>query len=96
MKFLSIAVTMVVCLVSAQDQHPLRAVPDDNLAYPVLITLNNGSTGSGFFLNTSNEIYLVTAKHVLFNLSTGQLLDKTFEILSYSRDVTDHMQMYSQ
>jgi hypothetical protein len=44
-----------------------RAIPDDNLAYPVLITLGNGSSGSGFFLNTSDAVYLVTAKHVLFN-----------------------------
>src|SRR5665213_1810257 len=27
-----------------------RAIPDDNLAYPVLITLGN-STGSGFYVN---------------------------------------------
>jgi hypothetical protein len=35
-----------------------RAIPDDNLAYPVLITLKNGSTGSGFFVNTGRAVYL--------------------------------------
>jgi hypothetical protein len=45
-----------------------RAIPDDNLAYPILISLKAGSVssfGSGFCLDTSNATYLVTAKHVL-------------------------------
>jgi hypothetical protein len=28
-----------------------RAIPDDNLAYPVLLSLDTGSNGSGFFLD---------------------------------------------
>ncbi len=72
-----------------QAQQPIRALPDDNLAYPVLITLRSGGTGSGFYLNTKSEIYLVTAKHVLFNQKTGIPLDTSFELLSYSKDVSD-------
>jgi hypothetical protein len=63
-----------------------RAIPDDNLAYPVLITLRNGATGSGFYINTGQAIYLVTAKHVLFDLNTQNLLDATADILSYPAD----------
>jgi len=66
-----------------------RAIPDDNLAYPVLITLKNGATGSGFYLNTDKAIYLVTAKHVLFDPATNRLLDRELELLSYSRDPSD-------
>src|SRR5271169_2963059 len=66
-----------------------RAIPDDNLAYPVLITLKNGSTGSGFFLNTDKAVYLVTAKHVLFHPATNRLLDRELELLSYSKDSSD-------
>jgi len=66
-----------------------RAIPDDNLAYPVLITLKNGSTGSGFYLNTSKAVYLVTAKHVLFDPKTQKLLGTALELLSYSKDPSD-------
>jgi hypothetical protein len=66
-----------------------RAIPDDNLAYPVLITLRNGSTGSGFYLNNGKAIYLVTAKHVLFNEANHQLIDLGLDLLSYSKDPTE-------
>jgi hypothetical protein len=70
-------------------QNPSRALPDDNLAYPVLITLKNGSTGSGFYLNTQTAIHFVTAKHVLFDLNTNKILDTSFDLLSYSGDLSD-------
>ncbi len=38
--------------------HARRTIPDDNLAYPVLVTLSTGGTGSGFFLNTAPATYL--------------------------------------
>lgn len=45
----------------------MRNIPENNLAYPVLISLASGNLGSGFQLNTGEKIYIVTAKHVLFN-----------------------------
>jgi hypothetical protein len=45
----------------------MRVIPDNNLAYPVLVTLNNGSSGSGFLLNTETHNYFITARHVLFD-----------------------------
>ena len=76
-----------------------RAIPDDNLAYPVLINLTdcasnvNSIQGTGFFLNAPSATYLVTARHVLFNeaarLAPNQsrpLQCKTAELLSYSRN----------
>jgi hypothetical protein len=77
-------VALIGAVVDAQ-----RAIPDDNLAYPVLISLKNGSSGSGFYLNDGKAIYLVTAKHVLFDPVTQRLMDVTAELLSYSKDPAD-------
>jgi hypothetical protein len=67
-----------------------RSIPEDNLAYPVFITISDGqSTGSGFFLNAPKATYLVTAKHVLFDPSSHRLRGQKADLLSYSRDLTD-------
>jgi hypothetical protein len=63
-----------------------RAIPDDNLAYPVLVSLDTGSNGSGFFLNTGSCLYLVTAAHVFFDETSGALRGKLATLLSYSKD----------
>jgi S1-C subfamily serine protease len=68
---------------------PVRAIPADNLAYPVLITLKNGSTGSGFYISTGQGAYLVTAKHVLFDPKTNKLVDVALDLLSYAKDPSD-------
>ncbi len=75
-----------------------RAIPDDNLAYPVLINLTDCSNvtsiqGTGFFMVAKSVVYLVTARHVLFNASVNPapnqprpLLCKKGELMSYSKD----------
>jgi hypothetical protein len=71
-----------------------RAVPDDNLAYPVMVSLrlNNGaaSLGSGFYLNRPNGLYFVTAKHVIFTQKNGEVPDAELELMSYSKDFSTH------
>ncbi|MGB7098434.1 MAG: trypsin-like peptidase domain-containing protein [Xanthobacteraceae bacterium] len=73
-------------------------IPDDNLAYPVLVILKNksGATlgfGSGIYFGTANAEYLVTAKHVIAsglpNEKTGQaqVPDLVLELVSYSKDL---------
>ncbi|MGA2774339.1 MAG: serine protease [Bryobacteraceae bacterium] len=70
--------------------HTLRALPDDNLAMPVLITFKNGSSvGSGFFFDNGISIYLVTAKHVLFDPNTHKFYDTECQLVSYSSDLSD-------
>lgn len=65
----------------------MRALPDNNLKYPVLISFEDGGTGSGFFLNNSDQsLYLVTAKHVLFNPENSLLRTKSIKITSYAED----------
>lgn len=63
-----------------------RALPDDNLAFPVLVSLDTGSTGSGFFLSTDTNTYFVTAAHVLFDETSGNFIAKKVTLLSYSKD----------
>jgi S1-C subfamily serine protease len=72
-----------------------RAVPEDNLAYPVLLIIKNGK-GSGFFLNTATVQYLVTANHViaedpsLFDPATKMYKpDAELQAISYSADPAD-------
>jgi hypothetical protein len=62
-----------------------RAIPDDNLGYPVLITTPSGNTGSGALVNTSGALFFVTAKHVLFDKG-GKLREQAAQLLSYSKD----------
>lgn len=45
----------------------MRNIPDNNLAYPVYIKLDNGGTGSGFLLNTGDKMFLISAKHVFLD-----------------------------
>jgi hypothetical protein len=77
-----------------------RAIPDDNLAYPVLISLADNSSGSGFFLNSASAVYLVTAKHVLFkerpkqeinpqNPDPLELRSGKATLVCYSKDPSD-------
>jgi hypothetical protein len=66
----------------------LRAIPDDNLAYPVYVTAGI-SSGSAFYLCVGTTIFLVTAKHVLFDPKTNQLYSSVATLLSYSKDLAD-------
>jgi hypothetical protein len=77
-------------LVLTGPAHAQRSIPDDNLAYPVLVQFPD-EKASGFYLNTGKSIYLVTAKHVLFTPPTGNppmshLRGGPMTLLSYPRD----------
>ena len=65
----------------------MRALPDDNLCYPVCIELSNGSFGSGFLLNTGQTLFLGTAKHVLFDRQ-GALVAQSATGTSFTSDLT--------
>lgn len=45
----------------------MKNIPENNLAYPILIKNENGGSWSGFFLIANQKQYLVTARHVLFD-----------------------------
>ncbi|MBF0216938.1 MAG: trypsin-like peptidase domain-containing protein [Candidatus Omnitrophica bacterium] len=67
-----------------------QAIPENNLRYPVLLTLDDGSTASGFYFNyEAKDLFFVTAKHVLFRKDeTGVLKAKSARLLSYPLPVT--------
>ncbi|HTD68430.1 MAG TPA: trypsin-like peptidase domain-containing protein [Candidatus Limnocylindria bacterium] len=59
-------------------------VPENISEFPVQIEIG-GSMGSGFFVMTSNRVFLVTAKHVLFDIaSTNRSLPLRGSTLSFS------------
>lgn len=80
---------LIVLTVLCSDVSARRAVPDDNLAYPVLVTLKSGVQGSGFFLNLQTAMFLVTARHVLFKEGTDDLLASEADLRSYAKDPND-------
>jgi len=65
-----------------------RTVPDDYLALPVLVELDTKATATGFYLGDGKYIYLVTAKHVLFDTSKT-LKSNGATLTSYPGDPTD-------
>lgn len=81
-----ISVACLCLLAFATTAQGQRAIPDDNLAYPVLVQVAGDGEASGFFLNTETAVYLVTAKHVLFDLQTNLLRGPQALLLSYPRD----------
>jgi hypothetical protein len=54
-------------MITSPEVNAMRQIPNDYLAYPVLIQLNNGSIATGFYFDDSRSVYLVTARHVLFS-----------------------------
>lgn len=64
-------------------------LPLNNLAYPVRILIGN-SSGSGFIIEYKNQLYIVTAKHVLYqqNQATKEfsLWDKKMKVITYPLD----------
>jgi hypothetical protein len=77
---------IVVCLVfPASIVRAQRSIPEDNLAYPVLVQFPDG-LASGFYINTITSTYLVTAKHVIFDPQSGNVRSGPMTLLSYPRD----------
>jgi hypothetical protein len=68
-----------------------RLIPDDNLSYPVLIRIG-ATAGSGFYLATEKDVFLVTAAHVLFEPDRRTLIAMQAEALSYASDPKERTQ----
>ena len=78
---------MLIALASLS--HGSRAIPDDNLSYPVLVTIGDKSNASGFYLRDGIHLYFVTARHVLFESNQDTLKSQYAVCLSYSEDPND-------
>lgn len=67
----------------------MRYLPEDNLSYPVLIQIGNGS-GSGFYFISERKFFLVTALHVLYKVEdpTKPLRANTLKLTCYDRNIS--------
>ena len=65
MKKQFLALILLICGCSYGS--PGQALFYGAVSAPVLITLQNGETGSGFYLSCSNHLFLATARHVLLD-----------------------------
>ena len=84
-----IFISVIFIFLSVNDASSIRTAPNDALGFPVKITLNDGTTGIGFYLNDDPFTYLVTAKHTLFIKNSSTLKAKKAELTSYGRDPND-------
>lgn len=78
-----------------------RYLFDNNLSFPVLITLDTGFSGSGFFLRTKDAYYLITARHVLYDLDWKtnryiKLFNEKLTILFYDPNLTNKEPGYTE
>jgi hypothetical protein len=66
----------------------MRALPDNNLSYPVLVEIGKGS-GSGFYFRTDDKLFLVTARHVLYDVDNKScpLRDTSVILTSYDESI---------
>ena len=67
-------------------------LPPHALSLPVLISLSSGESGSGFFIGTSNHLFLATASHVLFDKNTHKLQCNQANVSWYFDDGTNFYQ----
>jgi Trypsin-like peptidase domain len=88
-------VLFAASLATANESTPRRALPDDNLAYPVLVEVplagnpGNASSGTGFYLDVRGYTFLITARHVVFASDTDTLKGKQMKLTSYGQRTGD-------
>lgn len=87
--FLVLWLVVILLLTVAVDVGATRDIPDDNLAYPVLVTLDSNVSASGFYLKTDRHAYFVTARHVLIDETKNTPACGGATLLSYPRDSAD-------
>jgi len=66
----------------------MRNIPEDNLAYPIFLSWDTGSTGSGFRLRHDSKTYFITAKHVLYD-NENNFRGNKLELLCQTKDIND-------
>lgn len=78
---------MIVALIGFFSHKADAQLPRNNLGYPLLIEAVDGRVGSGFFLEAGGDIFLVTAKHVLFSPESGMVYGDFVRITAQSTTV---------
>jgi S1-C subfamily serine protease len=80
-----VAAALLVATALAGVARAQAYLPEDNLAYPVQVLVSGGG-GTGFFVRRDRELFLVTARHVLFDVLTGRLQAPELTLRALSRD----------
>lgn len=83
MKIKMFLLTLIISCTTLLCQAP---IPEEFLTFPVYIKLSNGGSATGFYYSDSTNFYLITAKHVFFNMRTNQLNSEKADLISYPRD----------
>jgi len=68
----------------------MRNIPDNNLAYPVLIEIDKRITGSGFMMNVEGQMFFATAKHVLFDEASNAPTGLIAKLMCPTDDLTNN------
>jgi S1-C subfamily serine protease len=84
----TVAVALLTAPAFVTLAHAQAYLPEDNLAYPVQLIVPGGG-GTGFFVRRDRELFLVTARHVLFDMATGQLHSREFTLRALSKDLKE-------
>jgi Trypsin-like peptidase domain len=87
-QLLMVAIGLMAVRALGAVAHAQAYLPEDNLAYPVQIVVPGGG-GTGFFVRRERELFLVTARHVLFDVLSGRLLSPEFTLRALSKDVRE-------
>lgn len=67
----------------------MRTLPINNLSYAVQIAIEPNKGGSGYFVKTDDKLFLITAKHVLFD-SKGQLKGDKANVIGFTGNLEDN------
>lgn len=67
----------------------MRNIPENNLAYSILLKFDTGSSGSSFLLRTDEKVFLITAKHVLFDPKSNLKRGKKIELICQTEDINN-------
>jgi Trypsin-like peptidase domain len=81
-KTLAVFVLLMVPSISCMASQEISNI---NINLPILIVCSDNSSGTGFYIHTGNEEFLVTARHVLFDNASTIRCD-TATLISYSND----------
>ncbi len=88
--FRAFPLRVVSCLglliISTQAASGMRALRDNLVNCPIQVQIDGQIVGSGFYLSTSDSVYFVTAKHVIFDRASGQRRGKLAALVSYPPD----------
>jgi len=81
-------VMIAACIAAASAIHAQAYLPENNLAYPVQVLVAEGG-GTGFFIRRGSDLFLATARHVLYDIAAAQPRAREFTLRALSKDLKE-------